>query len=335
MLRDRLFFGRKCRVFTLQWHLTNACPFQCKHCYDRSERAELDFDDALKVLGLLEAFCRRKRVEGRISLTGGDPFLYPSFWEVYEAIAEKHFKVSILGNPIPDDDIKRLIEIQKPLYYQVSLEGLMKNNDEIRGSGHFERTISFLGRAEDLGLKTHVMLTLTKANLQDVIPLGEYLTNRAYRFTFNRLSQTGGAVSIEPPTKREYIQFLEDYILAAKNNSIFGFKDNLFNVIRHNFGRPLTAGCTGAGCGAAFNFVALLPDGEVHACRKFPSPIGNIGSMSLIEIYESLDAKRYRDGPAACRKCRIRNSCGGCPAVTSGFGLDPLGDLDPYCFLDQ
>ena len=29
-------------------------------------------------------------------------------------------------------------------------------------------------------------------------------------------------------------------------------------------------GCTGFGCGAAFNFMAVLPDGEVHACRKVP-----------------------------------------------------------------
>ncbi|MHC1743582.1 MAG: thio(seleno)oxazole modification radical SAM maturase SbtM [Syntrophobacteraceae bacterium] len=322
-------------MFTLQWHLTNACPFSCKHCYDRSNRLELRLDEAMTVLDHFEAFCRRKRVEGRISLTGGDPLFYPFFWDLYGAIARKKFQISILGNPISIDDIKRLLNIQKPLYYQVSLEGLKENNDDMRGFGHFERVISFLKKAEDLGLRTHVMLTLTRANLQDVIPLGEFLRDLAYRFTFNRLSRTGEAVSMEMPTKGEYIEFLKQYILAAKSNSIFGFKDNLFNVIRHQLGRPLMAGCTGAGCGAAFNFVALLPDGEVHACRKFPSPIGNIDTMSLIEIYESAGAKRYRQGPAGCRKCSIRNSCGGCPAVTYGFGLDPLGDVDPYCFLDE
>lgn len=335
MLRDRLLFGRKSRVFTLQWHLTNACPFHCKHCYDRSHRAELPFDRALDVLDLLEAFCRRKRVEGRVSLTGGDPFLYPFFWELYEAIARRRFPVTVLGNPVSRDDLKRLIAIRKPLYYQVSLEGLQPNNDAIRGLGHFERVISFLEYADDLGLKTHVMLTLTRANLRDVIPLGGYLRDRAYRFTFNRLARTGEAVCIEMPTKEEYRGFLKEYVRAARRNSIFGFKDNCFNILRHHGGRPLLPGCTGSGCGAAFNFVAILPDGEVHACRKLPSPIGNIKTMTLTEVYESAEAKRYRGGPTACRKCPIRNACGGCPAVTYGFGLDPLEDVDPYCFFRE
>ena len=335
MLRDRLFFGRKSSVFTLQWHLTNACAFRCKHCYDRSDRVELPLDQTLGVLDLLDAFCRRKRVEGRISLTGGDPFLYPFFWELYEAIARRRFPISILGNPVSRDEIKRLLAIRKPLYYQVSLEGLQPNNDAIRGLGHFERVIAFLKHAEDLGLKTHVMLTLTKANLRDVIPLGGYLRDLTYRLTFNRLSRTGEAASMEVPARQDYLDFLKEYIQAAKRNSIFGFKDNLFNIIRHHSGRSLLPGCTGSGCGAAFNFVALLPDGEVHACRKLPSPIGNIKTMTLLEVYESAEAKRYRLGPTACRKCAIRKGCGGCPAVTYGFGLAPLEDLDPYCFFGE
>ena len=39
MIRDRWFFGRATRSFTLQWHLTNACPFHCRHCYDRRRAA--------------------------------------------------------------------------------------------------------------------------------------------------------------------------------------------------------------------------------------------------------------------------------------------------------
>ncbi|NDY43751.1 hypothetical protein G3N55_13020, partial [Dissulfurirhabdus thermomarina] len=40
------------------------------------------------------------------------------------------------------------------------------------------------------------------------------------------------------------------------------FKDNLLNALLHREGLPLSDGCTGYGCGAAFNFIALLPDGE-------------------------------------------------------------------------
>jgi radical SAM protein with 4Fe4S-binding SPASM domain len=111
-----------------------------------------------------------------------------------------------------------------------------------------------------------------------------------------------------------------------------GWKDNLINVALLRRGRPSFAGCTGHGCGAAFDFVALLPDGEVHACRKFPSRIGSVCESGLDALYASPEAQRYRAGSQACRACRLRPSCGGCMAVTYGRGLMPLRDRDPDCF---
>ncbi len=110
-------------------------------------------------------------------------------------------------------------------------------------------------------------------------------------------------------------------------------KDNLINIMRTEAGQEPFGGCAGFGCGAAFNFVALLPDGEVHACRKFPSPIGNVNHQSLADIYDSEAAQRYRLGPSECRGCRIRHVCGGCLAVIGSQGLDISRDRDPCCFI--
>ena len=81
--------------------------------------------------------------------------------------------------------------------------------------------------------------------------------------------------------------------------------------------------------------MAVLPDGEVHACRKFPSPIGHLDDSTLTEIYHSPTAQRYRLGSSACRTCDIRPVCGGCPAVSHGFGRDIFAEIDPYCFKKQ
>jgi radical SAM protein with 4Fe4S-binding SPASM domain len=114
-----------------------------------------------------------------------------------------------------------------------------------------------------------------------------------------------------------------------------GIKDNLINIIRREQGVEPFGGCTGYGCGAAFNFVTLLADGEVHACRKFPSPIGNINQQSLAEIYDSGQATRYRSGTAACRSCAIRPVCGGCLASTHSHRLNIFEDKDPFCFIQD
>ena len=112
-----------------------------------------------------------------------------------------------------------------------------------------------------------------------------------------------------------------------------GLKDNLINIIRKEKDIALFGGCTGFGCGAAFNFISLLPDGEVHACRKFPSPIGNILQKCLIDIYWSDLAEKYRTGSDACRDCQLNAACRGCLAITYSHGLDIFKDRDPFCFL--
>jgi selenobiotic family peptide radical SAM maturase len=293
----------------------------------------LDLSDALAVLDDLLGFCRSRGVVPQVCLSGGDPLFYPFFWELYEAVAKARVAVSLLGNPIAPEVIRRLQVIQAPVYYQVSLEGLAEHNDAVRGAGHFERTMSFLRHARRLGLETHVMLTLTRDNLEQVIPLGDVLRGWTARFTFNRLSQTGEAEGLALPEPQVFASFLERYLAARRTNPVFGVKDNLFNILRDRSGRRPFPGCTHFGCGAAFNFVALLPDGELHACRKYPSRIGNIREACLARLYDSPVARRYRAGAVECQRCKLRRSCGGCPAVTFGQGLDPLLARDPFCFV--
>jgi len=335
MIRQGWIRGRKTRHFTLQWHLTNACRFYCRHCYDRTDRQMLSLKKALEVISDLEHFCKLYRVKPHITFTGGDPLQYSHFWQLYQIAAENQIPVSILGNPISKEVIRQLMAIHPPVSYQVSLEGLRQYNDHIRQEGHFDEVMMFLAQARQAGMQTHVMLTLNSDNIDQVIPLADQLRGLTSRFLFNRLSQVGQAAEMDMPCKEKYAEFLGDYLGACRTNPVLGCKDNLFNIFRHHFRRPYFHGCTGYGCGAAFNFVALLPDGEVHACRKYPSLIGSVLTSTLHEIYHSAAAKEYRIGSQACLKCPIRNHCGGCPAVVYGTGMNPLKDRDPYCFISD
>jgi len=321
-------------VFTLQWHITQVCDLHCKHCYDRSDRAPLSLDRGLAVLDDLLAFCQSRHVRGQVSFSGGNPLLYPQFPELYQAAVDRGFAVAILGNATAKEHLLPVLAIEKPAFYQVSLEGLPEHNDFIRGKGYFARVMEFLDLLRELDIYSMVMLTLTRGNMAQVLPLAELLRDRVDRFVFNRLAMVGEGSLLESVPVAEYRGFLESYLAAARENPVMGLKDNFFNVLRAEKGEPLLGGCAGFGCGAAFNFVSLLPDGEVHACRKFPSLIGNIFSQSLAEIYDAPAARQYRAGCQACRDCRLRSACGGCLAVSHGFGLDVFSQRDPYCFLE-
>lgn len=344
LCRDRVVFPDNCVVdrgrfftadaFTLQWHLTQACDLHCRHCYDRSSRSSLELGQALAVLDDLRRFCRSHHVRGNVSFSGGNPLLYPHFFELYQGAKERGFNIAILGNPTSREIVEKLIAIHKPALYQVSLEGLPTHNNYIRGDGHYARVMTFLELLKDLGIYSMVMLTLTRDNLGQVIPLAEKLRGKVDSFTFNRLAMVGEGASLQSVAPADFQGFLAEFMAAAQDNPSIRLKENLFNIIRHQNGRELFRGCAGYGCGAAFNFLTLLPDGEVHACRKFPSPVGNILEQGFGEIYESQAAQRYRHGSDSCRGCAIRPACGGCQAVVHGMGLDTATDRDPYCFID-
>ncbi len=320
-------------VFTLQWHITQACDLRCKHCYDRSVRPDLGLKDAYRILDDLFDFCRQKAVQGQVSFSGGNPFLHPDFKKIYHAAADRGFALAILGNPVQRERLEELVEIEKPVFFQVSLEGLEGHNDRVRGEGHFRRTLDFLDTLRQMRVYSMVMLTLTRDNMSQVIPLAGILRDRADLFTFNRLALFGEGKNLMLPSPEEFRDFLAEYLKASRNNPVMALKDNLFNILHHQEGESLFGGCAGYGCGAAFNFLALLPDGEVHACRKLPSLIGNITGEPLEEIYDSYQARCYRAGCSACSECPIRPVCGGCLAVASSLGLDPFRDKDPYCFI--
>lgn len=321
------------QVFTLQWHITQQCDLHCKHCYDRSARPAVTLGQGLAVLDELREFCLARRVEGQVSFSGGNPLLHPDFFALYRGACERGLTTAILGNPTSRETLAGIVAIQEPSFFQVSLEGLAAHNDFIRGPGHFARVLAFLDLLREFGIYSMVMLTLTRDNLPQVLPLAELLRDKADLFTFNRLAMVGEGARLLSVPPEEYRAFLADYLTAAADNPALRLKDNLFNLLRQEKGLPLSGGCTGYGCGAAFNFLSLLPDGEVHACRKFPSPIGNLHEQGLAAVYDGEAAQRYRAGCRACRDCAIRPVCGGCLAVAYGFGLAVNEQRDPYCFL--
>jgi len=320
------------QVFTLQWHITQECDLHCLHCYDRSSQQAFQLSAGLELLDGLRRFCAERFVRGQVSFSGGNPLLHPEFMELYRGAVDRGFTTAILGNPAPHELLAEIVAIQSPVYFQVSLEGLESHNDHIRGAGHFRRTLSFLALLREIGVSSEVMLTLTRDNLAEVLPLGNILRDKTDAFSFNRLALFGEGADLALPGQEAYAAFLADYVARLWCNPSLALKDILFNIILARQGKELFTGCAGFGCGAAFNFMAVLANGEVHACRKFPSPIGSVHENSLAEIYDSPAAERYRLRSKACGGCALQTVCGGCPAVTAGLRVDPLRDRDPLCF---
>lgn len=334
MLDQYAEIHQRAEVFTLQWHITHRCDLHCKHCYDRSERHDVLVDQGVELLDQMREFCLNNNVSGQVSFSGGNPVMHPNFLDLYRAATERNLNVAILGNAVSDEVLEQMITVAKPAFYQVSLEGLAAHNDLIRGRGNFATVLDFLARLKKRKMFSMVMLTLTRENLDQVLPLAELLRDKVDLFCYNRLAMVGEGANLLTPQADEYQQFVQDYLDARENNPIMGLKDGLMNIERQQRPEGIFGGCTGFGCGAAFNFVSVLPDGQVHACRKFPSAIGDLNQQTLAQVYESSAARSYRRGCLECDPCQLRPVCGGCLAAAYGCGVDPLVQKDPACFIE-
>ncbi|NTW53451.1 MAG: SPASM domain-containing protein [Chlorobaculum sp.] len=164
------------------------------------------------------------------------------------------------------------------------------------------------------------------------LSLARLLEERTDAFNFTRLSQIGEGAALKQISPGEYKAFLEEYLAFAERSQTASYKENLINLIRWERGQETTTGCTGSGCGIAFDGIILLPDGEVHGCRKVPSRMGNLWEETLEDIYYSPASAELRRGLKACDGCPIRAICGGCIAASP---IPPTGfadTIDPCCW---
>ena len=337
--RDSAIFGANvddrwltATSFELMLQVTNTCNLHCRHCYDRSRTVDMKVAQAAHVLDELDRFCKRHWAQPCITITGGNPFLHRDFSEIYQEAARRGLEIPICGNPVPRRQLEAICRIQPPEVYQVSLEGRREHNDTIRGAGTYDRAMEFLSVLQHTHVESCVMLTATSQNLGEILPLAVLLEGRTNGFSFSRLARSGEGAALDQPDPLRYRAFLKRYVKQAERSPVSTLKENLINLILTESGQQPSDGCTGFGCGAAFNFLAVLPDGRVYACRKFPSLVGNIYEQSLEEIYYSPEASRYRRGMRACDGCPIRHACGGCMAAAQRTSEDVSAASDRFCW---
>jgi MoaA/NifB/PqqE/SkfB family radical SAM enzyme len=93
------------KTFGLQWHVTNECDQRCKHCYiwQKHEKEGIhaipSIDQCKRVVKSFLEFCNEMNVAAHISITGGDPLLYPHIWDLLSIVKENEIPFTILGNP--------------------------------------------------------------------------------------------------------------------------------------------------------------------------------------------------------------------------------------------
>lgn len=336
---------------SVQWHLTEACPNRCKHCYigqsSNTERRkdELDFPDFVSILDNLARFEQKYGITiDSFSLTGGDPFEHKDFEKLLQELVRRKKQIKILGIPerITDENIY-MLEKYGITAYQVSLDGLPVTHDNIRGAGSFQRTIKAIRKIGSSKIHPLVMFTLHDGNMDEMFELIDYLDdlNIKISFSFDFLVFEGNACTNFSTLSKEKV----DEIIHRYRNKAFLLRQHKRKLIlREKVKLFETLDIQGAstifekysyvcGCSCGMTSIAILPNGNVYPCRRLPIGVGNLLQEEYGQIFINnplMRKLRRISSFMECVDCDYAKVCRGCPALAYSVSGDPFSAM-PYC----
>ena len=303
----------------------------------------MKFEDMKKVIANALKMCEITDRKPYFSITGGDPILHSDFWNLLEIFHEKNIDYSIMGNPfhLTDEVCKRLADLGCR-QYQLSLDGLRKTHDYFRKSGSFDITLEKIKTLNNAGVRPSIMTTVSKANIDEIPQLVDVVVeNEVGLFSFARYCPTGkdNEFHITPEEYRKLLeQVWEKYEEYKDSKTYFNLKDHLWTLFLYEKGLfkipdNLKDDVIYDGCNCANSHLTILPTGDVFACRRMDSKIGNALEDDLFEIFTSDGMNEYRQFEKfeKCSRCELLRFCRGCPAVSYGY-TGNMYSADPQCW---
>jgi radical SAM protein with 4Fe4S-binding SPASM domain len=313
----------------------------CQHCYQDPKFIKKELKTK-EVFFLLEEFV--KQIKGwrlpqesvRISLTGGEPFLRNDFFEILQKCYKNREKFSygVLTNGtfLTKENVKKLKEL-KVSYVQVSLEGLERVNDRIRGKGVFKKVVEGVNLLKKEEVPVNLSMTLSRVNLSDVFGVIKLSKELKVSLGIRRLVPFGtGQMLKKYILEPEELRKIWKIILRIKKNYWnrigLGCEDGILTQDYYNY--------VPGDCSAGYASFTIMPNGDVYPCRRLPIFLGNLAKKSFEQIYSrSKKMQKLRDinnVNDVCYSCPFFESCHGgakCQAF-SYFGDETAPD--PQCW---
>ena len=342
--------------FTLQWHITARCELNCRHCYVKRAdtfsdeiKKELGFEDCLEVIDDFVKTLAHWDISGGIMLTGGDPLLHPTIFDILEYCQSKDVVVGLMGNStFLTEEVAIKLKDLGISCYQMSIDGLENTHDYWRRKkGQFRDTLRAISILNSVGIPSLIQFTVTKSNAKELIDVIRLLVKKnVSEFGFSRVVPTCDNQLLQPEmlTPREYrallLEVLEEYRVLreqgyktyfGKQESLWALLDDEIGLLRRELDDQFKIV---SGCSASHGGLAILADGTVYPCRRLPIKIGQVPNQSLKEIFEKspiLNTLRNTSEMKKCRECGLRLFCRGCLAVAYAVSGDFLS-ADPQCW---
>ena len=238
------------------------------------------------------------------NITGGEPFLREDIEEIVKTVLKKTKRLVISTNGYFTEKIVKLARKYPQVGFRVSIEGLPKANDELRGlKDCFDHGIRTLIELHELGLKDIGFgITVSDKNAKDLMELYHLAKWLNLEFATAAIHNTyyfhkqDNQFKDRKPVIDEFKKLIKELLKSNKPKNWFRayFNYGLINYINGN--KRLLP------CEMGTDVFFMDPFGEVHPCNGINWSMGNIKKQSFNQIWNSKEAKEIRRKVKNCPK---------------------------------
>ncbi|MCL6582146.1 MAG: radical SAM protein [bacterium] len=250
----------------------------------------------------------------RINITGGEPTIREDIDDIFAILYPKSYLLELSTNGYFTDKIVSLAEKYPNILIRVSIEGLPKLNDKLRGIengfDHALRTILELKKTKCKNIGFSIVIC--DKNVDDLVKLHELCSylgvelgnsvmhNSWYFHKFDNKDEN----------KENAVQKEKEFIRSLLMSPRRGIKNKMKDYGRAYFNRSILKRLAGETygyrppCGAGKDFFFVDPWGNVTPCNGSDEEwiIGNLKEASFEEIMNSKVAKEVMKKVESCQK---------------------------------
>jgi radical SAM protein len=336
------------------WEVTQACDLACVHCRASAQserhRSELTTEQGYRLLDEIRRFG-----EPLMVFTGGDPLKRPDLFDLVRHSVRIGLRTNVTpsATPLLTAEAIEAFKAAGVTRMALSLDGPdAASHDDFRGvPGTFERAMSALCHARDIGLDTQLQTTVTHRNMARLPEMAEIARQvRTKMWSLFFLIVTGRAAEEDDLRAAEYESVFE-FLYELSRTAPFGVKTTEAMHYRRYVAQRIKADPKGhpgaienesakgvawrtAGVSDGKGFAFVSHTGEIFPSGFLPVSGGNVLQDSLNSVYRdsplfrTLRDTTQREGK--CGICEYQKICGGSRARAYALTGDFLA-ADPRC----
>ena len=313
-------------------NITRKCNLSCEHCLSSSGLADPSELTTKELFRLTDQL--KEAGKPTLAIGGGEPLMRKDLFEVVAHTRKNSVPVSMVTNGILVNEriAKRLNELTLTSI-TVSIDGLRKNHELIRGNGSFAKTlrgIEILKKCVATA-KLNMRVTVNTRNFEEcpeLILLAENLGVQSVRLT--PALPLGRALKNDHLllSQEQYLQFLADCrkVTAGIEVVLPDDKPDPETLRPGEFGRY---------CGTEVCWITQT--GNVYPCIFYGNRylVGNLREESFLNLWNKCREMSRFSGNEYCNNCEIYKDCRGGCRCRALWQYDDVNAIDPYCPLGK